>query len=82
MEIMDNMTSGFDFICPFSYKTLWLYAKKGNRILITENPKEVEELFGRISWFDTALSQAVKQHLCGCLTENIQVHLTYINHGA
>lgn len=78
LEVMDLITSGFSIICPFSYKDLWLFAKKGDKVLITNNPKEVEQLFGRVKWFDYALPQAIQQHLAGCLTENIQIHLTHV----
>jgi hypothetical protein len=77
LEAMQAMTSDIDFIAPFSYKDLFLYAKKGNRIIITDNPKEVQELFGDIEWLYVAYAQAQKQHLCGCLTKEVSKHLTY-----
>jgi len=80
LEAMQAMTSDIDFIAPFSYKDLFLYAKKGNRIIITDNPKEVEALFGQIEWFKYALPQIIVQHRMGCLSPTIQEHLTYYSH--
>lgn len=77
LSSMEAMTDNRDFITPFSYKDLFLYAKKGKKILITNDPKKVEVLFGRISWFETALPQIILQHKMGCLSESIQEKLTY-----
>lgn len=78
LSSMEAMTDDKDFITPFSYKDLYLYAKKGQKIVITNNPKKVEALFGQISWFQTALPIAVQYHKLGCLSESIQEKLTYL----
>lgn len=77
LETMEAMTSNRDFIAPFSYKDLWLYAKKGDRIVITDDPKKVEQMFPNLDWFQIALPQILLQHKLGCLNETVANHLTY-----
>lgn len=73
-----ELPAGKDFICPFSYKDLFLYAKKGDKIIITNDPNKIETLFPNLSWFETALPQAILQHKLGALSPTVQETLTYI----
>lgn len=81
LEAMQAMTSDIDFIAPYSYNfELWLYAKRGSKILITDNPKKVEQMFPNLDWFSTALPQIIVQHKMGCLSPSISEKLTYYSH--
>ena len=78
LETMEAMTSDIDFIAPYSYGyDLFLYAKRGDKIVITDDPKKVEQMFPNLDWFQTALPQILLQHKLGCLNETVANHLTY-----